>query len=786
MKYLLGAMLTLSTGAFAQAREVVVPKVALKAQPFSMRDVTLLDSPFKDAEARNAKYLLDLEPDRLLHRFREYAGLTPKGALYGGWEAQGVSGHILGHYLSACSLQYAATDDVKFLQRINYIVDELALCQSKHTKGVLKDYVSGIPDSERIWKEVSAGNIRTSGFDLNGGWVPWYTLHKLFAGLLDAYELAGNDKAKTIAAKLGDWAISVTQNLNDEQWQRMLACEQGGMNESLAQLYAITGETKYLDLSRKFYHRAVLDPLAAQRDELAGKHANTQVPKTIGAARIYELTGDEKFGTIARFFWQEIALHHSYAMGGNSIGEHLGAPDHLSDRLGPSTAETCNTYNMLKLTRHLFEWQPQGRYTDFYERALYNHILASQDPKTGMMCYYVSLLPGHFKSYSNQFDSFWCCVGSGIENHTKYNDSIYFHDDQNLWVNLFIPSQLTWKAKGLTLRQETKYPQDGVMNFTVGGKSQIMTLRLRVPGWLTMAPQIEVNGKAQKVESENGYAVLNRKWKSGDKVTYRLNLQLRQETMPDNPKRVALFYGPAVLAGELGTQGLSDARIYGNSVGEVGGDLPKVPVLITEGKPLNDWLQPVKGAPLTFETRGTARPADVRFIPFYQAHHERYSVYFDEFTQQDWDARETAYRAEEARRKALEARSVDYIAVGEQQAEHDHNLREEKSVTGDFNGRKWRDARDGGSFSFDVKTPAEPADLLLTFWGGEVGNRVFDILINDKVVGTQTLNMNKPSEFFDVTFPLPAGIDKASVKLQAHPGAMAGGLFGARVVRREK
>lgn len=794
-KIVLGAILMIagagSVAAFfasanaANERVAMPSKIAPKARPFALRDVTLLDSPFKAAQERNAKYLLALEPDRLLHRFRLYAGLPPKGALYGGWEAQGVSGHILGHYLTACALQYAATGDERFRERVNYMVDELALCQSKRTDG----YVGGIPEADRIFKQVSEGDIRSAGFDLNGGWVPWYTLHKLFAGLIDAYELTGNDEAKTVTAKLGDWAIGITQNLTDEQWQKMLACEHGGMNESLAQLAAITGEAKYLDLSRKFYHRAILEPLAAQRDDLAGKHANTQVPKVIGSARIYELTGDEKFGTISRFFWDRIVNHHSYAMGGNSIAEHLGQPDRLNDRLGPSTAETCNTYNMLKLTRHLFEWQPQGSYGDFYERALYNHILASQDPKTGMMCYYVSLLPGHFKTYSNEFDSFWCCVGSGIENHTKYNDSIYFHDDNNLWVNLFIPSQLNWKAKGLTLRQETKYPQDGAVNFTVGSLGaapQNLAICLRVPSWLKQTPQISVNGKWQKLEMQNGYAVLSRPWKNGDKISCVMPLGLRQEAMPDNPRRIALFYGPLTLSGELGAQGLNDKRIYGHSVGEVGGDLPKVPVLVTTGQTPDKWLQPVKGEPLAFQTRGTGKPQGVRFEPFYRAHHERYSVYFDVFTPQEWEVREAAYRAEEARKKELEARSVDFLAIGEMQPERDHNLQGDKTSAGDFNGRKWRHATDGGWFGFDMKATDEPSDLLLTFWGSDVGNRVFDVLINGQVAGTVKLNNDKPNEFFDRTFPVPAGTGKVTVKLQARPGAMAGGLFGARIVKRKK
>ncbi len=773
----------LSSTAFAQSRDVVAPKVAPQAQDFALSAVQLLDSPFKDAQTRNAKYLLDLEPDRLLSRFREYAGLPPKGAIYGGWENRGISGHTLGHYLSACALQYAATGDEKFLQRVDYIVDELALCQAKYD-GVLKNYVGGFPDAQKLWTEVSGGNIRSAGFDLNGAWVPWYTQHKLFAGLLDAHNLAGNQKAKDVVAKLGDWAVEVTKNLNDDQWQRMLACEHGGMNESLAQLYAITGETKYLDLSKKFYHRAILDPLAAQRDELAGKHSNTQIPKIIGAARLYELTGDDKYGTISKYFWQEITGHHSYAMGGNSIGEHLGAPDHLNDRLGPATAETCNTYNMLKLTRHLFEWQPQGHYADYYERALYNHILASQDPKTGMVTYFVSLLPGHFQSYSEPFDSFWCCVGSGIENHTKYSDSIYFHDEHNLWVNLFIPSQLNWKDKGLTLKQETKYPQDGAVHFTFGGQPQNLTFRLRIPAWLSHSPTLKINGKKQAFQTENGYALVTRSWKAGDKVTYALPLELRQEAMPDNPRRIALFYGPTVLAGELGTQGITDKRTYGPQAADVGGDLPQVPVLITESKPLDSWLKPVKGEVAVFKTSGTGKPNDVQFAPFYKTRHERYSIYFDVFTPQEWQAREAQYRSAEERQKELAARTVDVFSPGEMQAERDHNVQSDKSTAGDFNNRKWRDARDGGWFSFDMKTPAAASDLILTFWGSESGNRVFDVLINGKNVGTIRLDNNKPNQFFDMAFPLPEGGDKITVKLQAHPGAMAGGLFGARVVKK--
>jgi DUF1680 family protein len=765
------------------SRVHVLPRVPLRAEPFSLRDVRLLDGPFKHAMEMDGKYLLELEPDRLLHRFRLSAGLQPKAPIYGGWESQGIAGHTLGHYLSACSMMYAASGDVRYRQRVEYIVDELALCQSRRADG----YVGGIPDADRIFKEVSEGNIRSQGFDLNGGWVPWYTLHKLFAGLIDAYDYCDSQKAKAVAIRLADWAIQITSKLTDEQWQKMLACEHGGMNEALASLYAITGETKYLDLSRKFYHKAILDRLAEREDQLAGHHGNTQIPKVIGMARLYELTGNERDRTIAAFFWDRVVHHHSYVIGGHGSGEYFGQPDQLANRLTPTTCETCNTYNMLKLTRHLFSWDPRAEYIDFYERALYNHILASQDPGTGMMCYYVSLQPGHYKTYSTPDNSFWCCVGTGIENHVKYGDTIYFHDRDSLYLNMFIPSMLHWKEKGLTLRQETRFPQEDTtrLAFTCNQPVELI-LRVRCPSWMAGSMSLKVNGRAQKIDARPGeYAALSRRWKSGDRVEIRIPKRLREEPMPDNPDRVALLDGPIVLAGDLGPQ--SEPRPGARAAGD--GTGPRVPVFVTGEKPLQEWVQPVAGKPLAFQTQEVGRPADVSLIPFYQMHHERYSVYWDLFTEAAWKQREAEYRAEEARQRELAARTVDYLAIGEMQPERDHHVQGEKTGAGEFGDRKWRHAVGGGWFSFEMRVlPDQPADLVLTYWGSDSGGREFDVLVDGTPIATQMLQNNQPGRFFDVTHPLPEaltrGKEKVTVRLQAHPGRIAGGLFGARTVRR--
>ena len=750
-----------------------------EAHEFDLADVRLLDGPFKRAMALDADYLLRLEPDRLLSWFRKEAGLKPKAEVYGGWEAQGVAGHSLGHYLTACAMMYAATGDARFRERVNYVVGELELCQKANGDG----YVAAIPGGKKIFREVAAGDIRSQGFDLNGGWVPWYTMHKLFAGLLDAHHYCASGKALAVVTRLADWADRTTAGLTEEQFQRMLVAEHGGMNESLAELYARTGDERYLRLSRRFYHRAVLDPLARREDRLAGLHANTQIPKVIGLARLHELTSDAPAKTAAEFFWERVVRHHTYVIGGNSEGEHFGPPGKLDARLGQNTCETCNTYNMLKLTRHLFAWRPAVEYADYYERALYNHILASQNPEDGMFCYFVPLRPGARKTYSTPFDSFWCCVGTGMENHARYGEAIYFRggDEDALWVNLFIPSELRWEEKGLTLRQETRYPDEETVSFSFDvEKPTALALRLRRPAWAREGVSVTVNGRRQPAGQEpGGFVEVRRTWRRGDHVELKIPLSLRLEALPDNPNRAAVLYGPAVLAGELGPE--DEAGV---------GGLVSVPVMITEDRPVAEWIRPVAGRPSTFRTAGVGRPRDVTLYPFYRMHGRRYSVYWDLFTPRQWVLREAEYKAEVERARRLEAMTVDFAQPGEMQPERDHNMRGERTEAGENQGRKWRHARDGGWVSFDLKVlPGEAVSLVCTYWGGETGPRTFDILVDGVRVATQSLQQNRPGQFFDVTYPLPEeltrGKDKITLRFQARPGNTAGGLYGLRVVRQK-
>ena len=593
----------------------------MKAGPFPMTDVRLLDGPFRDAMLRDRAYLLGLNADRLLHNFRVTAGLPSSAEPLGGWEKPDceLRGHFVGHYLSALALMYASTGDESLKKKADYLVAELAKCQeAMPAMGYNQGFLSAYP--EELFDRVDAGKKV---------WAPYYTLHKIMAGLLDVHQLCGNALALAVLDKMADWLKFRVDRLSHEQMQNALNEEHGGMNEVLANLYAITGNPDHLKLARAFNHEKVLNPLADGVDRLDGLHANTQIPKVIGAARQYELDGDPRMRAAAEFFWQRVALERSWVIGGDSDGEHFFPIAKTSEHLSHVTAETCNTYNMLKLTRHLFEWEPSGQAMDFYERGLYNQILGSQDPDSGMMTYFVALKPAHFKVYSTPLDSFWCCTGTGTENHAKYGDTIYFHGADSLFVNLFIPSELTWKERGILVRQETKFPDEARTTLTMTcAKPAKLALKIRKPAWAANA-SVSVNGKIQNTRAENGYFMIDRTWKTGDRISVKLPMQLHLEALPDDTNTVAVLCGPLVLAAELGADGLppngQEAKNQGdfNKVAD-----PAPPVLTGAPADLLAHIAPVAGIANTFRISQTAPPQDVTLVPFYRVHHQRYVVYW--------------------------------------------------------------------------------------------------------------------------------------------------------------
>ena len=607
--------------------------VSFRALPFNLTDVKLLNGPFLHAAELDAKILLTYEPDRLLAKFYSEAGLTPKAEHYMGWENETIAGHSLGHYLSACSMMYQTTGDTVFLARVSYIVSELKKLQDVDGDG----YIGAFPNGKKILEEeVAKGNIRSQGFDLNGIWVPYYTQHKIMAGLRDAYHLCGNKTALEVEKRFADWLDRIVSPLNDEQIQKMLRCEHGGISETLADLYADTKDEKYLRISRIFYQKSLLDALKEGKDVLPGKHCNTNIPKLISLSRLYELTGDTSDRKAAEFFWSTVVNHHSYVTGGNGNKEYFGPADKLRDRLGDGTTESCNVYNMLKLTEHLFEWEASANVADFYERALFNHILSTQNPEDGHVTYNLSLDMGGFKDFQDP-EWFTCCIGTGMENHSKYGRNIFYHNDNELFLFQFIASELCWQEKGLKIVQNTSYPEEHgtTLEFTCEKPVKI-TLQIRYPYWAKNGIEISVNGKKKHFNQHPGsFVPVTRTWKSGDRVEVKMPFSLRLEAMPDDSSRVAVMYGPLVMAGDLGPVKDSTST-----------DALYVPVLMTENRDPSQWMKPVEGKVNTFMTVNTGRPRDVEMKPFYTVYNRRYSVYWDMFTEKTWNERGAEYQAE--------------------------------------------------------------------------------------------------------------------------------------------
>ncbi|MEO8334147.1 MAG: beta-L-arabinofuranosidase domain-containing protein [bacterium] len=624
---LLAALGAVALGSFVvpgKPRDLLFPSAPrTRVSSFALTDVRLLDGLFLDAQRRNARYLLSLEPDRMLHNFRVNAGLPPKAPVYGGWESEepwvGIRchGHTLGHYLSAVAMMAASTDDVRFRERTDYIVSELRACQRARGDGL----TCAFPDGSKPLDDAVAGRPFTG--------VPWYTMHKIFAGVRDAHTHAKSADALSVLTALSEWTWSATRGMSDVQFQRMLDTEHGGMTEVLADASVLANEPKYLALAERFVHRKVVTPLAEWSDRLDGLHANTQIPKIIGAQRIFERTGSKPLGEAAQFFWRTVAAQRSFATGGHGDNEHFFPVGDFAKHIGSAkTMETCCTHNMLRLTRDLFMRQPSSAHADYYERALYNGILASQDPDSGMMTYFQATRPGYVRLYHTPVDSFWCCTGTGMENHAKYGDSIYFKGDRTLYVNLFIPSTVRWHERGLTLTQTTRFPDADTTRLTIEARRPTnATIAIRRPAWCA-AMQVTVNGRRVSADADDtGYVAVRRNWQRGDVVEVQLPMTLRTEQLPGAPDMVAFAYGPVVLAGLLGREGVTPADQIIRNERESGTMLNEpieVPTLTGDASTVLSRVRPVAGDPLMFELADSM----VRLGPYFRCAHERYVLYW--------------------------------------------------------------------------------------------------------------------------------------------------------------
>jgi DUF1680 family protein len=781
----------------------------IQAHPVALDRVRLSGGPLKVAQDVTAKYLLSLEPDKMLAYYRVRAGLPQKAEPYPGWDGGGrnLTGHIAGHHLSAVSLMYLATGDKRFKDRADYMIRELKVVQDKNRDG----YLGALEGGREAFAKVSKGDIRSGGFDLNGLWSPWYTLHKTFAGLRDAYRHAGNHTALEMSVKYATWAESVVAPLTDVQVQKMLDTEHGGMNEVLADLYADTGDKRWLKLSYRFEHHAFTDPLKRHQDNLSGKHGNCQIPKLVGSAARYGYAGDSGDILSSSFFWDRVAQHHSYATGGHGLSEYFGPPDQLAARVDGRACESCNVYNMLKLTRRLFSLRPDANYADFHERALFNHVLASIDPANGATSYMVPVGRGEQQEYQDMLKSFTCCVGTGMENHALHGYGIYYESPDTLWVNLYAPSVAQFTTADVKLTMETGFPDGDDAKMTLALPSpKEFTLAVRRPVWAGDAFTIRVNGTpieqpplaslrdpnaggrggapGMEARQASPYVELKRVWRKGDTVELTMPKSLWLNPTPDDRTVAAIMWGPLVLAGDDGPrrEGRRNAPAP-----------PPVPVLVVDERPLSAWVAARGTQPGDFKAQNVARvlgqpdsAGDVTLAPFYRTQERSYSVYFDVLTQADFDARGTAMAAERERAYRLDAATVAFVQPGETQPEHDYNYQSDPldRQAGRTGGRGSRAG--AGWFSFDLPVDEKTPMALIVTYFNEVGLPAlladFDILVDGTKVGSYTPNQTA-SGFYPAQYAVPitlvSGKTKVTVRFQAVGLSRIVPVCGVRMVR---
>ncbi|HYM75956.1 MAG TPA: beta-L-arabinofuranosidase domain-containing protein [Candidatus Dormibacteraeota bacterium] len=759
----------------------------VKLNPLPLSHVRLTGGPLKAAQEADAKYLLELQPDRMLAFLRQRAGLKPKAEGYGGWDGpkRNLTGHIAGHYLSAVSLMSAATGDARFKERADYIVDQLREIQDAQGDG----YIGALEDGQGVdgkqrFIDLSNGIIKSGGFDLNGLWSPWYVEHKLFAGLRDAYRYTDNATALQVEIKFAGWVEKILSRLDDDQLQLMLGTEFGGMNEVLAELYADTADPRWLALADKFHQKAMIDPLSKDKDVISHTHGNTQVPKLYGTLMRYVYTGNAADEEAAKFFWDRVVYHYSFATGGHGKNEYFGAPDKLSDMVDGRTAETCNVYNMLKMTRTLFSVEPDIRYADFHERALFNHILASQDPKDGTVTYMLPVGRGVQHEYQRMFEDFTCCVGTSMESHALHGAGIYYYKGaEEFWIGLYAPSIAKWDSAGVEVETATDFPLGSSASVKIRTRSpKQFTLALRRPYWAGDGFSVKLNGQPLKdLPPADSYVKISRLWQPGDTVELNLPKVLREEPLPDNPNRRAFLWGPLVLAGDLGPEIHHDD--------EENMPAPSAPALVVKREPVGQFLMPEAGKPGWFKTSGVGLAQDIEFAPFYELPRRMYAVYWDVFTPEEWSKRSAEYKAVQEKQQKLQAATIAFAQPGEMQSERDFNEQGEDSAPLLWRGRHGRGGK--GWFSFDMPVEnARPIALWVTFGGDRWRNSTLDILVDGKKIADHAephLSPDQEKQFVDVNYVIPteliAGKSKVTVRFQATDGNEIGAIFGVRTVR---
>jgi DUF1680 family protein len=754
-------------------------------KPFELKDVRLLEGRFKIAEQRDKEYLLALDADRLLAPFLKNAGLPPKAENYGNWENTGLDGHVGGHYISALAMMYAATEDHRIKDRLDYVLSELNRCQLAAGDG----FLTGVPNGKKVFEEIRKGQINASSFGLNGGWVPLYNHHKLFAGLRDAYVLTDSELSKTMFLKQSEWFYTTLKDLTAEQIQDMLRSEHGGLNESMLDAYLFSGDKKFLDLAYSLSHQTLLKPLAVGEDKLTGMHANTQIPKVIGFARIGHEDKNNDYLQASKYFWSNVVNERSVVIGGNSVREHFHPKNDfksmISSEQGP---ENCNTYNMLRLSKELYFDAPDPKYLDYYERALYNNILSSIHPEKGGFVYFNSMRPNHYRVYSEVQEDFWCCVGSGIENHGKYGEMIYAHDGANIYVNLFIASELNAKEAGIKLTQKTTFPYSESTHFVVNTDSEkSFSLFLRKPEWLeSNTTQIKINGKEELISvNSNGFFEIKRSWKNGDEIVYDLPVKVRMERLPDGSDWAAFMAGPIVLAAEY--EALASDRFFGDGsrMGHVAdGKLMPVydapAVIATDGIFESNLSR--NNDPVAYTLTGLSNGKNIGLKPYFDIHEKRYQVYWQLSKSKDLKSVVKARKAQEKKVLKLEENTADRITPGEQQPESDHFFKGENSYNGVGVDSYYRATR--GTITYELKAEKSVKKLMIRM-NDLIADRAMEVYLDDTLLGKVEFGANETNTFREVIFKVPSKSEaqgKYTLKMLAADGKHSPALTDIRLL----
>lgn len=770
----------------------------LYPEMFPLGDVKLLDGPFKQRMDLNGRTLLAYDVDRLMQPYLKESGLAAKGAAFPNWA--GLDGHVGGHYLSALAMHYAATGDALVKTRMAYVIGELKRAQDANGKDAnFVGYLGGVPNGKAMWLKLKGGDAGAQ----NGYWVPWYNIHKTYAGLRDAWVYAGDETAKAMFLKLCDWGITITNGLTDAKMESMMGTEYGGMNEVYADAYAMTKDAKYLNAARKWSHKWLLNAMSANTDNLDNRHANTQVPKAVGFARIAEIAGDATYTKGARFFWSTVTGKRSIAIGANSRQEYFPDASKYADYLNvPEGPESCNSYNMLKLTEDLFRIDPRAKYADFYERSLFNHVLSMIHPSHGGYVYFTSARPRHYRNYSKVNSAMWCCVGSGMENPAKYAQFAYVRKNDSLFVNLFMATELDWKEKGVKIAQTTAFPEEDRTTLAITATAPTkFRLLVRHPSWVR-ADEFKVvvgNDTVSSRSDASSYVEIDRTWSTGDVVTVLLPMRTSVEPLPNVANYYAILHGPIVLGAKTGTENLTglvaDDGRWSHIAGGAQLNLAQAPMLAAKPDSIASRLVPVAGKPLAFKAPflfGAKKDTSLVFEPFYKIHDARYMMYWMLVTDQKTL---DSLSAAQAAALFLEGRTIDRVAPGQQQPEVDHAMVQTNTTAGTYQGENYRDGGSctggaGASVSYELSTNDEPGpSLWVRYWGNETScARTFDILVDGQKVATESLvDKWRKSEFVNVEYPLPdalvSGKKTVTVKFQAASG-MVGGLYGVRLLRK--